>query len=104
VKMLYGLYVTRDLGRTWEHATEVGTEVLGLACRGREVAVGGRSRALLVSHDLGAHWTKEPLTDLFTAPSSVSVQATAFDDAGVLDVGFEGLYTDRRGSLFRRSP
>jgi photosystem II stability/assembly factor-like uncharacterized protein len=38
---VYDLYATRDLGKTWKLATKVGAEVLSLACRGKEVIVGG---------------------------------------------------------------
>jgi len=104
VSSTYGLYRTRDLGASWHLATDVGAEVLALACRGKEVVVGGRNRALFVSHDLGVTWSSEALTGVFTAPSLVSVQAVAFAATGESYIGFEGLYTDRRGTLLRRSP
>lgn len=100
----YGLYMTRDLGKTWRVATQVGAEVLALACRGKEVVVGGRNRALFVSADGGATWGRDPLASLFGEPSLVSVQAAFISERGEMYVGFEGLYTDHRGSLFRRSP
>ncbi|NOU27889.1 MAG: hypothetical protein HOO96_08295 [Polyangiaceae bacterium] len=100
----YGLHMTRDLGKTWRVATQVGSEVLALACRGLEVVVGGRGRLLFVSADGGATWRRDPLGRLFAEPSLVSVQAAAISEAGEMYVGFEGLYTDHRGSLFRRSP
>ncbi len=100
----YGLYATRDLGKTWRLATQVGAEVLALACRGKDVVVGGRNRSLFVSADGGATWSRDPLGPLFSEPSLVSVQAAAISEAGEMYVGFEGLYTDHRGSLFRRSP
>ncbi len=100
----YGLHMTRDLGKTWRVATQVGAEVLALACRGKEVVVGGRNRSLFVSADGGATWSRDPLGTLFGEPSLVSVQAAAISEAGEMYVGFEGLYTDHRGSLFRRSP
>ncbi len=100
----YGLHMTRDLGKTWRVATQVGAEVLALACRGKEVVVGGRNRSLLASADGGATWSRNPLGTLFGEPSLVSVQAAAISEAGEMYVGFEGLYTDHRGSLFRRSP
>lgn len=100
----YGLHVTRDLGKTWRVATQVGAEVLALACRGKQVVVGGRNRSLFVSIDGGATWQRDPLGSLFADPSLVSVQAAAISETGEMYVGFEGLYTDHRGSLFRRSP
>jgi len=78
--------------------------VLALACRGKEVVVGGRNRSLFVSADGGATWSRDPLGTLFGEPSLVSVQTAVIAETGELYVGFEGLYTDHRGSLFRRSP
>jgi photosystem II stability/assembly factor-like uncharacterized protein len=100
----YALHMTRDFGKTWKVATQVGGEVLGLACRGSEVIVGGRGRRLFASHDLGATWKPDPLGPLFTDIALVSAQAIAIAETGEAYVGFEGLYDKKRGSLFCRSP
>ena len=104
VSSVYTLHATRDLGKTWTQVAKLDGEVLALACRGKDVIVGGRGRSLAVSRDLGATWTKDPVQSLFASKELVSVQAAAIADTGEAYLGYEGLWDDRHGSLFRRSP
>ena len=97
----YSLYASRDLGKSWRLATDVGTEVLALACHGQDVIVGGRNRALFVSRDLGATWTNETLPDAFKAPSFVSVQSAFISDAGDAYLGIESY--GQGGTVLRRA-
>jgi hypothetical protein len=51
--MSYSVYTSSDRGATWQRAANVGTEVLGVACRGNEIMVVARNKRFLRSHDDG---------------------------------------------------
>lgn len=97
----YALYASTDLGKHWKLATQVGTEVLSLACRRRDVIVGGRNRMLFVSRDQGATWTRDALEHVFTGSQMVSAQAAYITETGTAFVGFDS--DGHGGTLVRRA-
>lgn len=104
VAMSYSLWTTRDKGKTWKLATPVNAEVLSLACRDKQVVVGGRNHALFESHDDGASFRAVDLEHALDG-KLVSAQAAFIAPGGELYVGMESYDTQKAaGTLLRRAP
>lgn len=104
VAMSYSLWATRDKGKSWKLATRVNTEVLSLACRDKQVVVGGRNHALFESHDDGATFRAVDLERLLDG-KLVSAQAAFIAPGGELYIGMESYDTQKAaGTLLRRAP
>ena len=95
--MSYSLYATRDKGKTWKLATPINnSEVLSLACRDRQIVVGGRNHALFVSKDDGAS---------FRTVSLEAPQAAFIAPGGEVFVALESYDQGKgKGTLLRREP
>jgi len=98
----YEVYVTADRGKSWENlfSTE-NAEILGFACKGKDLYVAGRGRHFHHSSDGGATWNNNELTPVFTGKAMASVQAVHITERGDVVAGGEGEYSDYSGSLFR---
>jgi hypothetical protein len=94
----YSVHGTVDEGRTWKQLVVPGTEVLGLACSGREILVGARNRTFRRSDDEGATWTSNDLDAVWSSDRAlIALQAMFVSDSGQAYVGGEG------GTLLRRA-
>lgn len=101
----YDVYSSPNRGKTWKAILSTdNVEILALACRGKELYVGGRGRMFRHSRDEGATWTDDELAPLFTGKAMASVQAIHVTERGQVFAGGEGEYTDYSGSLFRLNP
>jgi photosystem II stability/assembly factor-like uncharacterized protein len=98
----YEVLVTANRGKTWKNLFSTnGAEILGFACKGKELYVAGRGRHFHHSSDGGATWNDNELTPVFTGKAISSVQAVHITERGDVFAGGEGEYTDMSGSLFR---
>jgi photosystem II stability/assembly factor-like uncharacterized protein len=104
VATTYAVWSSTDGGASWNHLTELGAEVLGFACEGEDVWVGGRNRSFLHSRDGGAHWTRDELAGVFTGKALSSLQGIFASPRGEVFVVGEGIYSKPGGSIFVRTP
>jgi hypothetical protein len=103
--MSYAVYATRDRGRTWKLAADVGTEVIGLGCFGREILIGGRNRRFRRSADDGQTWSEADLDGVWGADRAlISLQAMFVAETGEAYVGGEAYNLAGHGTLLRRAP
>lgn len=98
----YEVYVSANRGKSWEQifATD-SAEILGFACRGKEIYVAGRGRNFHHSTDEGKSWNHDELVPVLTGKAWSSIQAVHITEQGDVFAGGEGEYTNSSGSLFR---
>lgn len=101
--MARALYATQDRGKTWNLAADVGAEVVGLGCFGREIFVGGRERRFLYSRDDGKTWDTREIERYWTEPAMISFQAMFVAETGETYVGCETPSWKGSGTLLRRA-
>jgi hypothetical protein len=100
----YGVFVTRDEGKTWSRSVDAGGEILGLGCSGQELLVGARNRNFRHSVDEGATWTSNDLDGVWKEPQLFTLQAMFVADTGETYVGGEAYNRHGAGTLVRRAP
>jgi photosystem II stability/assembly factor-like uncharacterized protein len=100
----YSVYGTADAGKTWKSLSDVGAEVIGLACHDREILVGARNRNFRRSLDEGATWSAKDLDSVFKDPALITLQAAYVADTGEEYVGGEAYNRQGAGTLLRRAP
>ena len=103
VAMSYSVYSSSDRGRTWVNATSVGTEVLGLACSGREILVAARNRKFLDSKDDGATFGEHELDGVLTGRELIALEAAFISNDGAAYVGGEAYTSSGAGTFLRRT-
>ncbi len=101
VSMAYTVHASSDRGTTWRLAATVGTEVLGLACEGREVIATGRNKRFLDSTDDGVTWREHDLDGVLPGRELIALQA-AYLSLGAAFVGGEAYVDHDAGTLLRR--
>jgi photosystem II stability/assembly factor-like uncharacterized protein len=101
--MARALYATQDWGKTWNLAADVGAEVLGLGCFGREIFVGGRDRRFLYSRDHGKTWDPREIERYWTEAAMISFQSMFVAETGETYVGSETPSWRGSGTLLRRA-
>lgn len=100
----YDLFRSDDRGQTWQVAAAApNTELLALACAGREVFFGGRNRLFRHSRDNGDTWNEHVVDALWTEQAMSAVQGAFATDSGEIYLYGEGTYTKYTGTVFRRS-
>lgn len=100
----YGVFTSKDAGKTWTSAMPVGTEIVGLTCSGQTILVGARNCNFRRSTDEGAHWTSDDLAPLWPKPVFFTLQAAFVADTGEEYVGGEAYNRHGGGTLLRRAP
>jgi photosystem II stability/assembly factor-like uncharacterized protein len=101
----YEVFETSSRGKSWQSLLRTeNAEILGFACRGKDLYVGGRARHFHHSRDEGATWSDDELKSAFSGQAMASVQAVHITPTGGVFAGGEGEYKDSSGSLFRLNP
>jgi hypothetical protein len=100
--MSYSVYASLDRGATWQRAADVGTEVLGLACRGREIMIAARNKRFLRSSDDGATFDEHDL-DGILGPELIALESVWIGADGAALVAGEAYSPHEAGTLLMRA-
>ena len=100
--MSYSVYASDDRGATWKRAVDVGTEVLGLACQGREVMASARNKRFVHSTDDGASFGDHEL-DAVLGPELIALTSVWMGPDGTALVVGESNSELAGGTLLVRS-
>lgn len=98
----YGVHASLGgRGQGWILSTDVGTEVLSLACAGKWVVAGGRNRQVRITEDEGAWW-KANETDAVIGQPLVAITAAWVSPHGDVILGAESYAKSGGGTLLVR--
>jgi len=101
--MSYSVFASTDRGATWARATEVGTEVLGLACHGKEVMTVGRNKRFLRSTDDGTTWSSHDLDTVLPGAELIALNGVWIGADGTALVSGESYSKEGGGTLLVRA-
>jgi photosystem II stability/assembly factor-like uncharacterized protein len=101
--MSYSVYASSDRGATWKRAADVGTEVLGVACRGSEVMAVARNKHFLQSRDDGATWEEHALDAVLPGGELIALESVWIGADGTALVAGEAYVDHPAGTLLVRA-
>ncbi len=104
VAMAYSVWASTDRGASWRMATDVGTEVLGLACHAHEVIAVARNKRFVASSDDGVTWSDHDLDAALPGGQLIALRAAFIAEGGEAFVGGEAYTHEPAGTLLRRAP